>query len=99
MEHLNKLYKDQPYDSLQNVIWWIEYVMRYNGTPSLRNNIYDDPWYQQYDWDIIGLITIAAFTALLIFLCILFQILRFIYRYLKITFDNAQHYYTKLKRQ
>lgn len=28
---LRALTKDKPYDSLENVIWWIEFVMRHNG--------------------------------------------------------------------
>lgn len=62
MLKLSALTKDKPYDSLENVIWWIEYVMRHNGAPHLRFDGVDMPWYQQFDLDIIVLLTIAAFS-------------------------------------
>jgi len=77
MEHLSKLYKDAPYDTLQNAVRWIEYVIRQNGTTFLRNSLCDEPWYQRYDWDIIGFLAIILFIASLIFIWTLLLILRF----------------------
>ncbi|KAM0724858.1 UDP-glycosyltransferase UGT5 [Formica fusca] len=77
MKHLSQLYNDGPYDSLQNTIRWIEYVIRQNGTPFLRNNLCYDTWYQRYDWDIIGFLAIIIFIASLFVLWVLYQILRF----------------------
>ncbi|TGZ49803.1 Ecdysteroid UDP-glucosyltransferase [Temnothorax longispinosus] len=77
MEHLSKLFKDSPYDSLQNAVQWIEYVIRLNGTPFLRNSLGDEPWYQRYDWDIIGFLAIVLFIASLISIWALLQIFRF----------------------
>lgn len=99
IEHLSKLSRDIPYDTLKNAAWWVEYVMRHNGAPSLRNNICDDPWYQRYDWDVIGFLAVAAFTVFLISLCTLFHILRFIYRRGQIFYGSSEYYYTKLKKQ
>ncbi|XP_011694151.1 PREDICTED: UDP-glucuronosyltransferase 2B7-like [Wasmannia auropunctata] len=58
---LRALTKDKPYDSLENVIWWIEFVMRHNGAPHLRFNGVDTAWYQQFDLDIIVFLTITSF--------------------------------------
>ncbi|KAL6435773.1 hypothetical protein ACFW04_005573 [Cataglyphis niger] len=77
MKHLSQLYNDGPYDSLQNTIRWIEYVIRQNGTPFLRDNICNEMWYQRYDWDIIGFLAIVIFIASLLVLWMLYQILRF----------------------
>ncbi|KAL6257012.1 hypothetical protein P5V15_011948 [Pogonomyrmex californicus] len=77
MEHTSKLYKDGPYDSLQNAVQWIEYVMRQNGTSFLRNSLCDEPWYQRYDWDIIGFFAIILFIASCISMWALYQILQF----------------------
>lgn len=98
MQHLYKLYKDTPQENLENAVWWIEYVMRHNGTSLLRNSLCDEPWYQRYDWDIIGFLAIAAFTAFLILLRALFQILRFIHGR-RIFYRIFHRCYTKSKMQ
>lgn len=77
MKHLSQLYNDGPYDSLQNAIRWIEYVIRQNGTPFLRDNISSEMWYKRYDWDIIGFLAIVIFVSSLLVLWMLYQILRF----------------------
>ncbi|KAG5317279.1 UD2B7 glucuronosyltransferase, partial [Pseudoatta argentina] len=61
---LRALTKDKPYDSLENVIWWIEFVMRHNGAPHLRFNGVDIAWYQQFDLDVIVFLTITLFLVL-----------------------------------
>lgn len=99
MEHLSKLYKDVPYDTLQNTIWWIEYVMRYNGAPALQIKMCNQPWYQRFDRDVIGFISIATFIIFLFSLWILLQTLRFFYKYYQIFYDSTQNYDPKLKKQ
>ncbi|EFN87380.1 UDP-glucuronosyltransferase 2B13 [Harpegnathos saltator] len=81
MLELSALTKDKPYDSLENVIWWIEYVMRHNGAPHLRFNGADSAWYQQFDLDIIICLSIALFLALCVFLVVLVQGSRLLYKY------------------
>lgn len=61
---LRGLTKDKPYDSLENVIWWIEFVMRHNGAPHLRFNGVDIAWYQQFDLDVVVFLTIILFVVL-----------------------------------
>ncbi|XP_071563454.1 UDP-glucosyltransferase 2-like [Temnothorax nylanderi] len=65
---LRALTKDKPYDSLENIIWWIEFVMRHNGAPHLRFNGVDTAWYQQFDLDIIVFLTITSFLVLCVIL-------------------------------
>ncbi|KAG5309857.1 UDB15 glucuronosyltransferase, partial [Acromyrmex insinuator] len=77
MQRWSKIFRDSPYDSLQNAVRWIEYVIRQNGTPFLQNDLYNDPWYQRYDWDIIGFLAIVLFIVFLISLWVLFLILQF----------------------
>lgn len=70
---LSRHYKDTPYDTLESAVQWIEYVMRQNGTLFLRDGLYNMPWYQRYDWDIIGLLAVAVFVASLVSLYALFR--------------------------
>ncbi|XP_012218627.2 UDP-glucosyltransferase 2-like isoform X1 [Linepithema humile] len=79
MLKLRALTKDKPYDSLENVIWWIEFVMRHNGAPHLRFNGVDAAWYQQFDLDVIVFLTIVTFSVLCILLVITKRVLISLY--------------------
>ncbi|KAI4487472.1 hypothetical protein M0804_005621 [Polistes exclamans] len=52
MLKLKNLTKDKPYNSMERVIWWTEYVIRHKGAPHLRSSIVDEPWYQRYNTDL-----------------------------------------------
>ncbi|XP_012525219.3 UDP-glycosyltransferase UGT5 [Monomorium pharaonis] len=77
IKYVSRLYRDTPYNSLQNAVRWIEYVIRQNGTPFLRDSLGDKPWYQRHDWDIIAFLVIVLFIAFLVSIWALFQILQF----------------------
>ncbi|KAL6258092.1 hypothetical protein P5V15_010011 [Pogonomyrmex californicus] len=83
--YLSALFKDRPYDSLENVIWWIEYVMRHKGINHLRFNDSDKPWYQRYDMDVIALLSITLFMMECVIALIVIQIIRFILYCLKLS--------------
>lgn len=79
MLKLRALTKDKPYDSLENAIWWIEFVMRHNGAPHLHFNGVDTAWYQQFDLDIIVFLTITSFLVLCALLAIVGWGLKILY--------------------
>lgn len=81
MSTLRALTKDKPYDSLENAIWWIEFVMRHNGAPHLHFNGVDAAWYQQFDLDIIVFLTITSFSVLCALLAIVGWGLKLLYKY------------------
>lgn len=78
MTYLSSLFKDQPYDSMENAIWWIEFVMRHKEVKHLRFSECDKPWYQRYDIDIIALLAIILFILTSIIVLIIFKVLNFI---------------------
>ncbi|XP_018352955.1 PREDICTED: UDP-glucuronosyltransferase 1-9-like [Trachymyrmex septentrionalis] len=78
MMRVSSLSKDQPYNSTENVIWWIEYVMRHKEANHLRFSDSDKPWYQRYDMDIIALFAIVLFVIECIIALIIIQIIRII---------------------
>ncbi|XP_073973236.1 UDP-glucosyltransferase 2-like isoform X2 [Rhodnius prolixus] len=47
--------KDQPIDTLEHVLYWIEYVIRHRGAPHLRPAVLDLHWYQYFMLDVIAL--------------------------------------------
>ncbi|XP_043489516.1 UDP-glucosyltransferase 2-like [Polistes fuscatus] len=61
MLKLKNLIEDKPFDTMEKVIWWIEYVIRHKGANHLRSSIVDEPWYQRYDTDVIALLSIILF--------------------------------------
>lgn len=101
MVHLSALAKDQPYDSMENVLWWIEFVMRHNGAPHLRFTGSDQPWYQRYDLDIIAMLTTILFIITCTVALIIFQIIHFAFKrcYRKIFFQYYTSRFLSMKKQ
>lgn len=78
MIELSTVTRDRPYDSLDNVVWWIEFVMRHKGAPHLRFSGVDEPWYQHQDMDVVAFIAIVfALIVLLSIGILLYGIKRF----------------------
>ncbi|KAK1128581.1 hypothetical protein K0M31_003039 [Melipona bicolor] len=59
--NIRNIVQDTPYDSVKNLAWWTEYVIRTKGAPHLRSTITSQPWCQRYDLDIVAFLTIVAF--------------------------------------
>ncbi|XP_078038088.1 UDP-glucosyltransferase 2-like, partial [Augochlora pura] len=57
---LKELVNDTPYDMVEYLAWWVEYVIRHKGAPHLRSNLADQPWYQRCDMDIVVFLTIVS---------------------------------------
>nr|XP_022908477.1 UDP-glucuronosyltransferase 2B1-like [Onthophagus taurus] len=53
-ENLSKLFRDRPMSPLKTAIYWIEYVIKYNGAPHLKSSVTKLRWYQYYLLDVIG---------------------------------------------
>lgn len=53
MKELVEFANDQPQNNLDRVIWWLEYVIRHNGTINLKASDVDVPFYSYYNIDII----------------------------------------------
>ncbi|XP_017797588.1 PREDICTED: UDP-glucuronosyltransferase 2B7-like [Habropoda laboriosa] len=83
MTELSRLMKDKPYESKEQIIWWVEYVMRHKGAPHLRFSGADDPWYQRYDMDIIAFLSIISFVVTIISAILLLRTLRWLYKHLQ----------------
>ncbi|CAL7945096.1 unnamed protein product [Xylocopa violacea] len=60
MLKLRTLLQDTSYDSVKNLVWWTEFVIRNKGAPHLRSNIASQSWYKYYDMDIVVFLTATA---------------------------------------
>ncbi|KAK4872334.1 hypothetical protein RN001_014363 [Aquatica leii] len=90
---LSDLADDQPMTSLERAVWWIEYVIRHNGTTHLRSPALDIPWYQYYLLDVIGVLLIAL--GLILFLSIFIlrgfmKIIKFMFGKIRVPKEKTQ---------
>lgn len=69
--------RDRPVQPLDNAIYWIEYVARFEGAPHLRYPGIDLSWYQRCLLDIIGFIILTSFV-------IIWAIIVFVKKFAKI---------------
>ncbi|CAK9810028.1 UDP-glycosyltransferase UGT5 [Anthophora quadrimaculata] len=83
MLHTRSVLQDKPYDLVDNLAWWTEYVIRTNGAPHLRSNLAWQPWYQRYDLDIVVFLTIVAFL-------IISNLLNFIAKLIVYVYNRSQ---------
>lgn len=80
MTRLSNISKDKQINNTENVVWWIEYVMRHNGIPHFRFNGADQPLYERYDTDVIAFLAIVLFLIVMLLLFALAKCLYFIVR-------------------
>lgn len=74
MKKVSELFKDRPASALETAIYWIEYVIKYQGAPHLRSIAADLSWYQYYLVDVIA----AFITVLLFSIFVLYKLFRWI---------------------
>ena len=55
MQELSCIFKDRPMTPQKSVVYWTEYVIKYNGAPKLRALGADMPLYKYLMLDIIAL--------------------------------------------
>lgn len=76
---LNRTLYDLPMNGLETALWWIEYVIRRNGTLEIKNSLVTIPLYQYYFLDVIGvLLSLIGIILFLIYKIIIFCTLRII---------------------
>lgn len=69
------MHRDQPVKPLDNALFWIEFVMRYEDGAHVRTEFYKLPWYSYHSVDVmfflveVVLIILGIFAALIKCLC------------------------------
>lgn len=66
MKKINDLWNDEPIKPLDKVMFWMEYVIRHNGTAHLRSPYADVPWYQFLLIDVIAATLFVVLTPIVI---------------------------------
>lgn len=54
------MYQDQPLTTLQQAVYWTEYVIRHKGAPHMRSDVLDLTWYQYLLLDVISVLALVA---------------------------------------
>ncbi|XP_054635597.1 2-hydroxyacylsphingosine 1-beta-galactosyltransferase [Dunckerocampus dactyliophorus] len=62
-ELLSTIHKDQPEHPVSRVVYWINYILRHNGTEHLRAAVYDISLYQYFLLDVIFVVGAALVIA------------------------------------
>ncbi|CAG9769643.1 unnamed protein product [Ceutorhynchus assimilis] len=68
----SKIVSDQPMNSLDQAIFWIEYVLRHDGAHHLRYSAVDLPFYQYYLLDVYAFVLFLMLLSIAIFRKIIF---------------------------
>ncbi|XP_017875026.1 uncharacterized protein LOC108621928 [Ceratina calcarata] len=66
MIRVRNLMKDTPYDLVDNLVWWTEYVIRNKGASHFHSSLAWEPWYHYCDMDIVTFLAIASFIIVLL---------------------------------
>jgi hypothetical protein len=61
VKNLNKIRKDEPMTSREKAAWWVEYVIRNNGTKHFEYSLKNIPIYEKYFLDIAGIAILILF--------------------------------------
>lgn len=76
MSYTSKLFRDRPIRALDEAIYWIEYVIKYNGASHLRSFALNLSWPSYFLLDIIATFTLIALSIIILFLCIIIFIMK-----------------------
>ncbi|XP_049808773.1 UDP-glycosyltransferase UGT5-like [Schistocerca nitens] len=60
MKRLSAVFREHQERSLDNAVWWIEYVIRHKGAPHMRSAALDLTWWQLLLLDVIGFVVAVA---------------------------------------
>nr|QIK00362.1 UDP-glycosyltransferase [Xylotrechus quadripes] len=84
VQRIKRLSLDFPMTGLEQAIWWIEHVIRNNGTKHLRNPTADLPTYQYYLLDVLGFFALVFFSSLLLVIIVARFLIRTFRQHIKI---------------
>ncbi|XP_072014292.1 UDP-glucuronosyltransferase 2C1-like [Amphiura filiformis] len=66
MDRLSSIYRDEPLMPAERVAYWMEYVVRHNGTSHLKSAALDLNFFQYYLLDVAAFLTICAISVIIL---------------------------------
>lgn len=91
-QKMSQIFRDRPLKPLQNAIYWIEYVIRYDGAKHMQSPAVDLNIFQKSSIDVIIVLAVAFYIFIKIFVYFVKFILR--YRWLQFIFLGILAYYS-----
>lgn len=71
---VNEILEDRPMSGLETAVWWIEYVLRHQGTQHFRSRVADVAWYEYFLIDVFTFLVCV----LVVFIFVLYKLVRFV---------------------
>ncbi|XP_075223720.1 UDP-glycosyltransferase UGT5-like [Lycorma delicatula] len=62
----SKIFRDNPQPPIEKAMYWVEYILKYNGAPHLRSEGRKLSWFQYLLLDVIGFIALILISVLFI---------------------------------
>lgn len=91
MKELDEFAKDQPIQPLKKAIWWIEYILRHNGTKHLRGSFSGKPFYQHmFQPDVLLIFTLLLLILPYFFIRIFLRLIKILLYKLEKVFGDRQ---------
>ena len=69
VKHFSKVYRDRPITAREEVVYWIEYVIRHKGAEHLKSPLIDMNVFEQYSLDVIGFLVVMGWVFIKIVKC------------------------------
>ncbi|CAH1731234.1 unnamed protein product [Aphis gossypii] len=85
----SEIFKDRPMSQEKSVVYWTEYVIRHKGAQHLKSQALNLTWYQYFLLDVIALIVLFIFIAVLLVLKCL--------KFIRTIYTKMYSSHTKLK--
>lgn len=79
VKHLSSIYRDRPMRPVETALYWIEYVLRYDGAKHMQSQAVNLNFFQLYSIDVIAFIA----TALLIGYKIIVYLIKYLLKAIK----------------
>lgn len=90
-QKMSQIFRDRPMKPLQSAVYWIEYVIRYDGAKHMQSPAVHMNVFQKSSLDVIFVLIIIFYICVEIFIYAMKIILR--YRWLQIIFISILTYY------
>ena len=90
MSRLSGYMHDQPIPSKEKAVYWMEYVIRHNGTRHMRMASNDLPFYQNYLLDVMALMLVITLLGIVGSGFVLYKVLNRVKRVNKTKMEKSQ---------
>lgn len=89
VEECSRVFRDRPESAMDRAIYWIEYVIRFQGAAHLRSAGRDMTWYSYLLLDVVAGVVLAGLVVICVCWFVVNRIIRILRQYQKSTMDKT----------